>query len=159
MTYADTYYPNNAENKAALQAPGSNLYLLPGKRLTYAPLWSAVVGADFEHELFDKLVGTASVDMKYSSSYNVGSDEDPIKNQPGFFLVGASVGIATADKRIALADLEHQHLQPVLQADRVRRRDPDQLQPAGGQSGPEQLLLLPGPATLLRRDDPVQILD
>ena len=40
--------------------------------------------------------------MKYSSSYNVGSDEDPIKNQPGFFLVGASVGIATADKRIAL---------------------------------------------------------
>jgi outer membrane receptor protein involved in Fe transport len=102
VTYADTYYPNNAENKAALQAPGSNLYLLPGKRLTYAPLWSAVVGADYEHALFDKLVGTASVDMKYSSSYNVGSDEDPIKNQPGFFLVGASVGIATADKRVAL---------------------------------------------------------
>jgi iron complex outermembrane receptor protein len=102
VTYADTYYPNNAENRAALEAPGSNLYLLPGKRLTYAPLWSAVVGADFEHKIFDKLVGTASVDMKYSSSYNVGSDEDPIKNQPGFFLVGASVGIATADKRVAL---------------------------------------------------------
>ena len=102
VTYADTYYPNNSENRAALQSPGSNLYLLPGKRLTYAPLWSAVVGADFEHELFNKLVGTASVDMKYSSSYNVGSDEDPIKNQPGFFLVGASIGIATADKRVAL---------------------------------------------------------
>ena len=103
VTYADTYYPNNTENRAALQGVGSNLYLLPGKRLTYAPLWSAVVGADFEHKIFDKLVGTASVDMKYSSSYNVGSDEDPIKNQPGFFLVGASVGIATADKRIALS--------------------------------------------------------
>jgi outer membrane receptor protein involved in Fe transport len=102
VTYADTYYPNNAENKAALQGTGSNLYLLPGKRLTYAPLWSAVVGADFEHKIFDKLVGTASVDMKYSSSYNVGSDEDPNKNQPGFFLVGASIGIATADKRVAL---------------------------------------------------------
>ena len=103
VTYADTYYPNNAANQAALQGPGSNLYLLPGKRLTYAPLWSAVVGADYEHALFGKLVGTASVDMKYSSDYNVGSDEDPIKNQPGFFLVGASVGIATADKRIALS--------------------------------------------------------
>ncbi len=102
VTYADTYYPNNATNRNALQGPGSNLYLLPGKRLTYAPLWSATLGADYSHPLFASLVGTASVDVKYSSDYNVGSDEDPVKNQPAFFLVGASLGIATADKRIAL---------------------------------------------------------
>ena len=102
VTYADTYYPNSVQNRTALQGPGSNLYLLPGARLTYAPLWSAVIGANYEHKIGDKLVATASFDAKYSSKYNIGSDEDPVKLQPGFWLADASIGIATADKRIGL---------------------------------------------------------
>jgi iron complex outermembrane receptor protein len=102
VTYADTYYPNNHANQAALQSPGSNLYLLPGKRLTYAPLWSATFGAGYQHNFMDKLIASASVDVKYSSSYSIGSDEDPVKRQPGFALVDASIGISTADHRLSL---------------------------------------------------------
>ena len=102
VTYANTYYPDNPSNRASLQAPGSNLYLLPGKPLSYAPLWSVVMGGNYEHSLFGNLVGTASLDVKYTSKYNVGSDEDPNKEQPGFWLADASIGIATADHRISL---------------------------------------------------------
>ncbi len=102
VTYANTYYPNNASNRASLQAPGSNLYLLPGQPLSYAPLWSAVLGGNYEHPLFGKLVGTASFDVKYTSKYQVGSDEDPTKLQPGYWLADASIGVATADKRLSL---------------------------------------------------------
>lgn len=103
VTYANTYYPNSDINKVALQAPGSNLYLLPGKRLTYAPLWSATFGAAYEHEVFNRLLASASVAVKYSSSYSVGSDEDPNKRQPGFALVDASIGISTSDRRFSIS--------------------------------------------------------
>ncbi len=103
VTYADTFYPNSAKNKTSLQQPGSNLALLPGERLTYAPLWSAVAGASYQHTVFDSLKASATVDVKYSSAYSIGSDEDPTKNQPGFALVDATVGIATADQHISLS--------------------------------------------------------
>jgi outer membrane receptor protein involved in Fe transport len=103
VTYADTFYPNSSKNRAALQSPGSNLFLLPGQRLTYAPLWSATVGAAYTHPLAANLVGSASLNVKYTSAYQVGSDEDPVKNQPGFALVDASIGIATADHHLSLS--------------------------------------------------------
>lgn len=102
VTYANTYYPDNPSNRASLQAPGSNLYLLPGQPLSYAPLWSVVFGGNYEHGILDNFVATASMDVKYTSKYNDGSDLDPNKLQPGYWLVDASIGIATADKRISL---------------------------------------------------------
>ncbi len=102
VTYANTYYPDSAKNKTALQAPQSNLYLLPGKRLTYAPFWSAVVGAAYQHPLTAGLKGSATVNVKYASEYQVGSDEDPMKDQKGYALVDATLGVATTDDRIAV---------------------------------------------------------
>jgi outer membrane receptor protein involved in Fe transport len=102
VTYAYSYYPDNETNKQVLQAPGSNLFLLPGSRLSYAPLWSATAGASYKHPLFGNIDGFVNGDVKYTSSYSVGSDEDPVKNQPGFALVNASVGLTTHDQRYQL---------------------------------------------------------
>jgi outer membrane receptor protein involved in Fe transport len=102
VTYADTYYPNSAINQAALEAPGSNLYLLPGKRLTYAPLWSVTAGGRYEHPIGGTLLLTATTDAKFTSSYSVGSDEDPLKNQKSYVLVDASLTLATVDKRYSV---------------------------------------------------------
>lgn len=103
LTWADTFYPNSTKNKTTLQAPGSNLYLLPGNRLSYAPFWSGVVGADYQHEVFNGLKGEATLDLKYTSDYQIGSDEDPTKLQKAYALVDASVSVTTPDNHIKVS--------------------------------------------------------
>jgi len=104
-TYANTVYPDSAQNQAALgnNTPGSPyfqatpLFRLPGSHASFAPVWSLVGGIYFEHEVFNGLRFTANADTKYQSSYNTGSDHDPVKTQPGFALVNARVGIGAAN--------------------------------------------------------------
>lgn len=103
VTYAETTYPDDAKNKSVLQAPGSELFLLPGSRLSYAPLWSVTAGASYKHPITEAFDGFVNVDAKYSSSYQVGSDEDPNKMQDGFALVNASLGVSTHDKKYELS--------------------------------------------------------
>ena len=103
LTWADTYYPNDSKNKTTLQATGSSLYLLPGNQLTYAPFWSGVVGGYYQHEVFNGLKGSATLNVKYTSAYQTGSDEDPVKLQKAYALVDATVGLATADQHIAVS--------------------------------------------------------
>ena len=103
VTYAETTYPDDAKNKAVLQAPGSGLFLLPGSRLSYAPLWSATLGGSYKHQVVEGWDGFVSVDAKYTSSYQVGSDEDPSKMQQGYTLVNGSVGVKTHDNRLELS--------------------------------------------------------
>nr|MEA2798899.1 hypothetical protein [Phenylobacterium sp.] len=100
VTYAETTYPNDAKNRAVLQAPGSSLFLLPGSRLSYAPLWSATLGAGYKHPVVEGWDGFINVDAKYTSSYQVGSDEDPTKMQPGYALVNGSIGVTSHDKHL-----------------------------------------------------------
>jgi len=99
VTYAETIYPNSTKNRAVLQATGSNLGFLPGARLSYAPLWSLVAGATYKHPITGNLDGFVNIDTKYTSSYQVGSDEDPVKMQKGFGLTNASIGVASHDQR------------------------------------------------------------
>ena len=94
VTYAETYYPKS--NPLFL---GGNL---PGSRLSLAPLWSGALGVTYEHNLSDDLVGRIAVNAKSVSSFNTGSDLDPVKNQPGYTLVNARVGLSSADKRWAV---------------------------------------------------------
>ncbi len=106
-TYANTYYPNNAANQAALgnNLPGSPLYQatdlfrLPGSRLSFAPLWSVVGGLYYNHAINELLKWTFSADGKYQSSYNTGSDHDPVKLQQGFAIFNARVGLGAANDR------------------------------------------------------------
>jgi outer membrane receptor protein involved in Fe transport len=110
VTYADTTYPDTAANQAALgnNVVGSPLYQmtdlfrLPGSNLSFAPLWSLVGGVMYSHPILDGLKWTSSLDVKYQSSYNTGSDHDPVKTQPGYALVDGRVGIGAADSRWVL---------------------------------------------------------
>ncbi|MBS0410932.1 MAG: TonB-dependent receptor [Proteobacteria bacterium] len=94
LTYADTYYPNSAKNRAVLQAPGSPLNLLPGQRVSLAPLWSLTGGVSYTHPLVGDVDWKVATDAKFVTSYNTGSDLDPNKVQKDFTLVNARVGIA-----------------------------------------------------------------
>ena len=90
VTYAETYYPRSTPIFL-----GANL---PGSRLSLAPLWSAALGITYEHKVADDLTGRIAVNAKSVSSFNTGSDLNPIKNQPGYTLVNARVGLSAEDR-------------------------------------------------------------
>lgn len=102
LTYAETYYPTSDASVLGKAAPGATPtgnQRLPGSRLSLAPLWSASAAVTYEHPVTENLVGRFNVNAKYQSSYNTGSNLDPVKNQPGFTLVNARVGIGPQNKR------------------------------------------------------------
>ncbi|MGA0606402.1 TonB-dependent receptor [Phenylobacterium sp. VNQ135] len=94
VTYAETYYP-----KSTPVALGGNL---PGARLSLAPLWSGSLAVSYERDLTDDLTGRIAINAKSVSSYNTGSDLNPIKNQPGFTVVNARVAIGAKDEAWSL---------------------------------------------------------
>ena len=98
VTYSDTYYPDSAENKAALNVQ-NGLERLPGHRLSLAPSWSLAGGIAYSHPIYEDLAVNASLDWKYLSTYNTGSDLDPEKLQPGYSLFNANVGIGPQNGR------------------------------------------------------------
>jgi outer membrane receptor protein involved in Fe transport len=90
VIHAETEYGADA-------VPG--LPRLSGSRLSFAPLWSASLGAGLERPVAPGLTGRAAFDVKYSSSYNTGSDLDPLKVQKGVALVNARLGVGAEDGR------------------------------------------------------------
>ncbi|MBU6373414.1 MAG: TonB-dependent receptor [Alphaproteobacteria bacterium] len=73
---------------------------LPGSRLTNAPLWTVTNAFTYKKSMFgDKAEGLAYLDFRYVSDQVTGSDLEPTKVQPGFFLVNARLGLSTADER------------------------------------------------------------
>jgi iron complex outermembrane receptor protein len=76
---------------------GDGLYLFAtnreNNRLSFSPLWSGVVSASYQASLSQSLVFRISADEKYSSSYNTGSDLDPLKIQGSYGLLNARIGI------------------------------------------------------------------
>lgn len=90
-TYAQTYYPRSTPIFL-----GANL---PGSRLSLAPLWSASLGVTYERKLTEGLIGRMAVNAKTVSGFNTGSDLDPVKNQPGYTLLNARIGVSSEDKR------------------------------------------------------------
>lgn len=76
----------------------------PGRlnnRLSFAPLWSGVASAAYQVPLSQSLVLRISADEKYSSSYNTGSDLDPLKIQGAYGLLNARIGIGAPDGKWA----------------------------------------------------------
>jgi iron complex outermembrane receptor protein len=66
-------------------------------RLSFAPLWSGVVAAAYTVPISSSLEFRASVNEKYSSSYNTGSDLDPRKLQGAYGLLNARLGLGSPD--------------------------------------------------------------
>ncbi len=114
VTYADTRYADRdtsalgpkctaiAFGATATQATPAGCSLLPGSRLSLAPLWSASVGATYEQPLGPNLKARLAVDAKYSSDYNTGSDLNPVKIQPAYTIVNARVVLAPLDEKVSL---------------------------------------------------------
>lgn len=92
ITYAETQYGN-----FAVPAGASNL--LPGSRLSFAPLYSESLSASYERTVLSGLKLRTSLNVKATSKYNTGSDLNPLKVQSGLTLLNGRVGLGAADDR------------------------------------------------------------
>ena len=75
---------------------------LSGKQLSLAPNWYVNSSIDYETPVSANLMALFHLDGRWVSEYNTGSDLDRPKQQEGFFLFNARVGIQTADERWSL---------------------------------------------------------
>jgi outer membrane receptor protein involved in Fe transport len=66
-------------------------------RLSFAPLWSGVVSAMYTVPISGSLEFRGSVNEKYDSSYNTGSDLDPRKLQGAYGLLNGRLGLGSPD--------------------------------------------------------------
>jgi iron complex outermembrane recepter protein len=67
-------------------------------RLSFAPLWSGVLAGSYQVPLTGSLGFRGSLEEKYSSSYNTGSDLDPRKIQGAYGLLNGRLGIGASDE-------------------------------------------------------------
>jgi iron complex outermembrane recepter protein len=67
-------------------------------RLSFAPLWSGALSANYNVPFNSYLGLRTSLEEKYNSSYNTGSDLDPRKVQGAFGLLNARLGIGANDE-------------------------------------------------------------
>ena len=102
-TYSDTHFRNNLVGSSSGEALDPALFLLPGQQLSNAPksvvttsfTWTPAVGTNGMKALF-------YVDSRLSSDYNTGSDLAPEKEQDGFAIVNARIGLRGPEQRWAL---------------------------------------------------------
>jgi iron complex outermembrane recepter protein len=101
FTYADTRYghdlagtPDPATGDTSLQPA---LFLLPGNRLSNAPRYVATGSAGWTPTIGGRLKALAYADLRYTSAIHTGSDLLPEKDQQGFVIVNARLGIGRID--------------------------------------------------------------
>ncbi len=92
VTYADTQYGRDL-------LPDADLFLLPGSRVSFAPLWSSSAALSYQRPLGRSLIGRFNFGAKHSSAYNTGSDLDPEKRQSDYTVVNARIGIGDQDEQ------------------------------------------------------------
>ncbi|WP_019517002.1 TonB-dependent receptor [Sphingomonas sp. Mn802worker] len=103
LTYADTKYRDNLVgsnsgaplNPALRKLPGDNLSNAPQVVVTASAAWTPEIGSSGWSMLFYG-------DTRLSSDYNTGSDLFPQKEQDGFALVNARVGVRAPKQRISI---------------------------------------------------------
>jgi iron complex outermembrane receptor protein len=81
--------------------PGNGCTARDNNRLSFAPLWSGALSASYLIP-FGTVGLRTSVEEKYNSSYNTGSDLDPRKIQEGFGLLNARIGFGALDESWAV---------------------------------------------------------
>jgi iron complex outermembrane recepter protein len=82
--------------------PGNGCTARDNNRLSFAPLWSAALSASYVLPVSATLGIRTSVEEKYNSSYNTGSDLDPRKIQEGFGLLNGRIGFGALDDSWAI---------------------------------------------------------
>lgn len=71
-------------------------------RLSFAPLWSGAMSASYQLPVTSTIGVRTSLEEKYNSSYNTGSDLDPRKIQGAFGLLNARLGFGALDESWAI---------------------------------------------------------
>jgi outer membrane receptor protein involved in Fe transport len=97
VAYADARYGDNAGGWAV-----GGLFRLPDAQLTNAPLWTVTNSMTYEWPVAGSLMGLAHLDFRYVSDQNTGSDLNPVKEQPAYFLLNGRFGLASEDERYAI---------------------------------------------------------
>ena len=92
VTYAETQY-------GSFTVPAGASPRLPNTRVSFAPLYSGSLAASYERSIGSGLEARASLSAKYTSSYNTGSDLNPLKVQPGLTVLNGRIAVGSEDKR------------------------------------------------------------
>lgn len=100
LTIADTRF--QSKDLAALTAGGQQFLGSSGSRISLAPAYSASLSGTYSHDLTDRYKARFNLGMKYSSSYNTGSDLDPRKVQKGFAVFNSRLAVGPKDNRWAV---------------------------------------------------------
>ncbi|MDZ4308558.1 MAG: TonB-dependent receptor [Allopontixanthobacter sp.] len=99
ITYTDTSYEDNLIGRDTGSPLDPALRLLPGDNLSNAPEWVGTTSFSYTPELGNSgLSGLFFVNARMTGDYNTGSDLLFGKEQDGFFLVNARVGIRGPDE-------------------------------------------------------------
>lgn len=103
LTYADTSYENNLIGNDRGEALDPALRLLPGDNLSNAPEITVTASASWTPPIGQTgLSGLAFVNVRSVGDYNTGSDLLFGKEQDGFALVNARIGIRGPDEKWAI---------------------------------------------------------
>ncbi|MFM5906617.1 MAG: hypothetical protein ACKOPO_03360, partial [Novosphingobium sp.] len=76
---------------------------LSGRQLRKAPRFAATFGGYYEAPVGSGIMASLSADVAYSSSYNVGTQLQPIAHQPGFAKIDATLRLFSEDKAWEIA--------------------------------------------------------
>ena len=102
FTAADTRYGNFGPQDLANPGRFNQLQLLPGQRLSFAPVFSGSASVSYERPVGANLMARFFLGAKHSTEYNTKSDLLPIGAQKAFTLVNGRIGLGTADDRVRL---------------------------------------------------------
>jgi outer membrane receptor protein involved in Fe transport len=98
VTVADTGYRNNLTGTGG-RPLAPTLFQLPGQRLSNSSLYVVTGSMAYNPPIGDAFRGLAYLDFRYQSELNTGSDLDIEKDQEGFFVMNARIGLQQADRR------------------------------------------------------------
>ncbi len=99
-TYADTHYRRNLIGSSTGESLDPALFLLSGDNLSNAPKHTVTASGSWTPDIGTSgLSGLLYLDTRMTSDYNTGSDLAPEKEQDGYILVNARVGLRGPDQR------------------------------------------------------------
>jgi len=100
VTYADTKYRNQLVGNDSGSPLDQALRKLPGDNLSNAPKWTVTSSATWTPAIGNSgLSGLVYVDSRLTGDYNTGSDLFPQKEQDGYLIVNARLGLRGRDER------------------------------------------------------------
>ncbi len=102
VTYTKAEYASFTAADLANPANFPGLSLLPGATPSFAPEWSYVAAVNFNRSIGNGLTAGFSLQGKYMTEYNTGSDLLPYKMQDGFGTVNGRITIGSEDERWTL---------------------------------------------------------